>query len=72
MMKLGLIIFPFILFNYDAGLARMTDNKPAIQTQGMEEAYMARERNIEDQEYGELSSKDFFDGIALLKYYWKF
>ena len=56
-MKLSLIIFPFILFNYDVGIARMTDNEPGIPTQGMEE--VVREWNIEDREYGEWSSNEF-------------
>ena len=55
MMKLRLIIFPFILFNYDVGIARMTDNEPTIQTQGMGE--VDRQWNIEDREYGELYPK---------------
>jgi len=50
MMKLSLIIFPFILFNYDVGIARITDNEPGMQTQGIEE--VDREWNAEDREYG--------------------
>ena len=57
MMKLTLIIFPFILFNYDVGIARMTDNEPTIQAQGMGE--VDRQWNIEDREYGELYPKVF-------------
>ena len=69
MMKLRLIIFPFILFNYDVGIARMTDNEPGIQTQGIEE--VDREWNTEDREYGELYCNEFssFDGKEFLKTY---
>ena len=72
MMKLSLIIFPFILFNYDIGIARMTDNEPGIRTQGIEE--VDREWNIEDREYGELSSNVFshFHGKTFFKDLLKF
>ena len=67
MMKLILIIFPFILFNYDVGIARMTDNEPGLQTQGIEE--VDREWNAEDREYGELYCNEFssFNGKAFFK-----
>ena len=45
----------------------MTDNEPGIRTHGIEE--VDREWNIEDREYGELSSNVFshFHGKAFFK-----
>ena len=50
-MKLSLIIFLFVLFNCDVGIARTTDDEPVIPTQRIEE--VDREWKIKDRENGE-------------------